>query len=431
MERGAEVWARDDEVAWVRGKITAKDGSVVIVTIEETQEKRSFDTALDTTADDIKLCNVFPTGRAESTAVNDLIALTHLHEPAILHSLEIRFEEDIIYTSTGPILLAMNPFKRLDIYGEDLLRTYYAEGKKRALGESYTQLAPHVYESADNAFHQMVFNATGRYINQSILVSGESGAGKTETTKFIMRYIATIAGSALTASGDLKAVDETESRNRSSSIPDKSIEQKVLESNPIMEAFGNARTIRNDNSSRFGKYIKLQFNEHPKLVGASIQTYLLEKVRIVYQAEDERNYHIFYEIAKGATAEERTSWKLQELEDVHYTNQSDCYERRDGVRDEAGLEWTRNALTTMEFSEEDQDSVFKIVAAVMQLGNIEFDVVPVELDEDTSRVAEDGVSMECFARCAELLNVEEMMLTKALTTKKIQAHTEWIEVGQI
>jgi hypothetical protein len=263
MERDAEVWVCDDEAAWVRAKITAKDGSVVTVTIEESQENQSFDTSLAATSEGIKLCNVFNT-EEESTAVNDLITLTHLHEPAILHSLEIRFEDDIIYTATGPILLAVNPFKRLDIYGDDLLRAYYAEGRKRALGESYKQLSPHVYESADTAFHQMVFNATGRYINQSILVSGESGAGKTETTKFIMRYIATVAGSKIKSSEP----------NGS----DKSIEEKVLESNPIMEAFGNARTIRNDNSSRFGKYIKLQFNDHPAIIGASIQTYLLEKV---------------------------------------------------------------------------------------------------------------------------------------------------------
>jgi myosin-5 len=423
MEVETEIWVKHgdeqpDSVAWVRGKVAQKDDKTIQVKLDDSNETRTFDTGAASTADELKLCNVSDNNH-DGTAVDDLISLTHLHEPAILHSLQVRFDKDIIYTATGPILLAVNPFKRLnDIYKEDILRQYNCEGRKKALGESYTLLGPHVYESADNAFHQMVYNPTGKYVNQSILVSGESGAGKTETTKFIMRYIATIAGSAteMVTEGSFGGANE-----------ERSIEQKVLESNPIMEAFGNARTIRNDNSSRFGKYIKLQFNEHPKIIGASIQTYLLEKVRIVYQAEDERNYHVFYEMSGGASDEERQEWMLGDMEDVHYINQSGCYERRDGVKDAKGFEWTRHAMTVMDFPESEQVQIFKVVAAVMQLGNVEFATVINEADEDSSRISDE--TQESFARCAKLLDVEEDMLLKALTTKKIKAVSEMIEVG--
>jgi myosin-5 len=186
----------------------------------------------------------------------------------------------ITFTSTGPILLAVNPFKRVDVYGQSILQSYETTGTLRARGEPVPREPPHVFEVADNAYRAMVHppdGATGSR-DQSILVSGESGAGKTETAKFTMRYLATIAGSSRAH------------RRRNSGVMqegqvvaggEQSIEQQVLESNPILEAFGNARTTRNDNSSRFGKFIKLQFaGASHRIVGANIKHYLLEKVRV-------------------------------------------------------------------------------------------------------------------------------------------------------
>lgn len=333
MEIGAYVWVPDDDAAWIKAVIVEKHEGGIVVEIRREREQELREINLAKEPDGAKLCNVFEDALGGSAGVQDLITLTHLHEPAILDCMQSRFFDDIIYTATGPILLAINPFKRLQMYGEEQLMSYENEGLKKALGQSYKPLAPHVYEVADNAFRQMLHDPSGRPVNQSILVSGESGAGKTETTKFIMRYLATIAGDQTNRCAGVV------SESAASVVPgedgdavERGIESKVLESNPIMEAFGNARTIRNDNSSRFGKYIKLQFDDSGTLFGASIQTYLLEKVRIVYQAEEERNYHIYYEMCKGAAmgSAERAHWRLpDDITAVSMlSTDSDCYDRR-------------------------------------------------------------------------------------------------------
>jgi myosin-5 len=411
MEVDSEVWIRDEALVWCRGIIVGKELNVISV---EKGGKDATPVQIDLGSpeppESVHVCNSF--GDGDISAVNDLIKLNHLHEPAILHALEERFKKDIIYTATGSILLAVNPFKPLAIYTNT--QQYHTEGKKKANGLSYDEeLLPHVFELADNAFHKMVYNPSGMQ-NQSILVSGESGAGKTETTKYIMKYIATIAGS----------VAEEESIE--------SIEKKVLQSNPIMEAFGNARTIRNDNSSRFGKYIKLQFRDL-KIVGASVTTYLLEKVRIVVQAKNERNYHIFYEMMKGGgTEDERKNWSLPAMTSINCMNQSGCYDKHktgaaaddgdDG--DSKGFELTSEAMATMGVPQEEQGVVFGLVAAVMHLSMLEFS----EAGDEGSCIA--SGAEQSNRHCARLLNVEEAALTKALTSRKIKAgHDQETEIS--
>ena len=290
---------------------------------------------------------------------DDLISLTHLHEPAVLYCLRQRYGYDKIYTATGPILLALNPFKNLkSLYSEKIMQQYYNRGERGMLmsgsssasaatsagngeekkddaadnaehghaagiADDEQQLPPHVYAIADHSFRSMMTNLEERGLagsgggggssrrrrappssggaggkdgagakgsDQAILVSGESGAGKTVTTKFIMNYLAMLSKRSVSSS----VLTKTESgRNVTEEVRKVDIEQQVLQSNPILESFGNARTVRNDNSSRFGKYIEIQFSSNGALLGASIKTYLLEKVRIITQAEGERNYVSF------------------------------------------------------------------------------------------------------------------------------------------
>ena len=307
--------------------------------------------------DDIKI-------RDDSTAnvgsVDDLIGLTHLHEPAILHALRVRYEEDVIYTSTGPILIAINPFKPMEIYSQESMDRYRLQGEgmlaaaagmTKSEGENSAveferRLPPHAYLTADDAYRAMIrgieigatsiANARKKTkrdndenetpINQSILVSGESGAGKTVTTKIVLNYFAMLS--------KLVAEQETTSDVTPSTTSSR-VEQQVLDSNPILESFGNARTIRNDNSSRFGKYIDIRFSSTGRLTGARIDTYLLEKVRLIRQTEGERNFHVFYQLLESATEEERDRLFLGEmqLEDFRLVNQSGTYDRRDMVDD--------------------------------------------------------------------------------------------------
>lgn len=310
--------------------------------------------------------------------VDDLIGLTHLHEPAILHALRLRYDADIIYTSTGPILIAVNPFKKMDIYSSAIMEKYCIQGEQgtnagaasthttpfknrnRMIGQDKSsstaaaaaakRLAPHVYQTADDAYRAMIRGMENFELmvnpknmrrgesqvpalqrnaptDQSILVSGESGAGKTVTTKIVLNYFAMVSKRAA------EIAIGSPNRFPEGSV---SIEQQVLQSNPILESFGNARTIRNDNSSRFGKYIDIRFTRSGKLSGASIETYLLEKVRLIHPGAGERNYHVFYQFLSSATAQERSALRLtgKTLTSFKMLSQSGTFDRRDGVSDE-------------------------------------------------------------------------------------------------
>uniref|UniRef100_A0A8D2M4Q4 Myosin VB n=1 Tax=Zonotrichia albicollis TaxID=44394 RepID=A0A8D2M4Q4_ZONAL len=243
---------------------------------------------------------------------NDLTGLSYLHEPAVLHNLKVRFlESNHIYTYCGIVLVAINPFEQLPIYGQDVIYAYS--------GQNMGDMDPHIFAVAEEAYRQMA-----RSKNQSIIVSGESGAGKTVSAKYAMRFFATVGGSA----------SET------------NIEAKVLASSPIMEAFGNAKTTRNDNSSRFGKYIQIGFDKRYHIIGANMRTYLLEKSRVVFQAEDERNYHIFYQLCASSSLPEFKDLGLTCAEDFFYTSQGGDMSI-DGVDDADDFEKTRHAFTLL------------------------------------------------------------------------------------
>ncbi|KAI9989731.1 hypothetical protein PInf_020018 [Phytophthora infestans] len=345
--------------------------------------------------------------------VQDLTKLVHLHEPAILQVLRRRFFHGEIYTSTGQILVAMNPFRRLSLYSDDIKDQYYDLGGNAQADKS--TIAPHVYSVADQAFRTMLVPRSGdKKTDQTILVSGESGAGKTETTKLIMNYLAYVS------------TKRTRRSIRASNCDQTTIHDRVLESNPILEAFGNARTTRNNNSSRFGKFIKLGFTSSGEMLGASISTYLLERVRLVSQGKGERNYHVFYEMCRGSSASEREELVLLDLPEYAYLNQSECYERLDGVVDAESYQVTRRAMSSIGMSSDEQLNVMKIVSAVLHLGNLCFTTATRNGGKDDASVVDmDECGANIRAICS-LLGVEEDVLCSTLCTKKIKAGAEFI-----
>uniref|UniRef100_A0AAR2J6X1 Methyl-CpG binding domain protein 3b n=1 Tax=Pygocentrus nattereri TaxID=42514 RepID=A0AAR2J6X1_PYGNA len=328
--QGANVWVPDPEEVWVCAQLQ--------------QDYRPGDQQLLLLLSDGRVqypvappVGLPPLGNPDILeGENDLTALSFLHEPAVLHNLRVRFlHYNSIYTYCGIILVALNPYEELPIYGEEVIDAYS--------GQDMAEMDPHIFSLAEDAYRTMIRSGEK---NQSIIISGESGSGKTVSAKFTMRYFAVVGG----------AAQQT------------SVEEKVLASNPIMEAIGNAKTIRNDNSSRFGKYIEIGFGSKGDIIGANMRTYLLEKSRVVFQAPEERNYHIFYQLCASRDLPEMRGLKLNSAEDFQYTNQGMDI-NIPGVDDAMELEHTRNALTILGVQPDQQMELFRILAAVLHLGN--------------------------------------------------------------
>ncbi|KAB0805025.1 hypothetical protein PPYR_01995 [Photinus pyralis] len=322
---------------------------------------------------------------------NDLTSLSYLHEPAVLYNLQVRFCQDKnIYTYCGIVLVAINPYDDLPIYDVDTIQAY----RGQAMGD----LDPHIFAVAEEAYTKLEREQR----NQSIIVSGESGAGKTVSAKYTMRYFATVGGSA------------TETQ----------VEKKVLASSPIMEAIGNAKTTRNDNSSRFGKFIELQFNKQYHIIGASMRTYLLEKSRVVFQAPNERNYHIFYQLC--AAKDQLPHLKLRDQEHFYYLHQGQSA-TIDGVSDLKYFQETVNALGLLGFTSEEQRNIFSILAAILHMGNIKFFDAIIstenEQDQEGSGIHENDEGLQIMS---ELLDIDKDQIQQWLCTKKIVSMRETI-----
>jgi len=326
----------------------------------------------------------------------DLCSLEQLHEPAVVFCLQERYRWDHIYTYTGKILLALNPFRHLDdLYGEDVMQLYCQQDFEAG------RPPPHIYAIAEDAYRSMMRSLQHKKENQSILVSGESGAGKTVTTKIIMRYLATLS-------------QRSEHRD-----VDVSIEAQVLQSNPILESFGNARTIRNDNSSRFGKFIEIQFRPSGSLVSAKIETYLLEKFRLISQAPGERNYHIFYELLTSLPQRDRRDLKIGNVtpKDFKMTANSGTFDRRDGVDDRDTYRELRSALDTVGFTRQEQTELFTVACALLHTSNLTFR----ESGADASTLDRSNPSLRS---AVALLGVDVDALNKALCQCGIEARGE-------
>ncbi|OQO03613.1 hypothetical protein B0A48_10278 [Cryoendolithus antarcticus] len=349
---GTKAWQPDATEGWVASEVVERnvDGEkVTLVFALDNGETKSIQTTLAALNDDDNADASLPPLMNPSIleASDDLTNLSHLNEPAVLQAIRLRYAQKEIYTYSGIVLIATNPFARVDsLYVPGMVQVY--AGKHRS------SQAPHLFAIAEESFTDMLRD--GR--NQTIVVSGESGAGKTVSAKYIMRYFAT-----------REPPDQPGARSRGRADTMSETEEQILATNPIMEAFGNAKTTRNDNSSRFGKYIEIMFSKSTEIIGARIRTYLLERSRLVFQPLKERNYHIFYQLVAGASESERHELGLQPVEEYEYLNQGSAPEI-EGVNDAKDFLETRQSLSRLGVPESVQSSLWQVLAALLHIGNI-------------------------------------------------------------
>ncbi|XP_043986101.1 unconventional myosin-Va isoform X2 [Gambusia affinis] len=380
--KGAGVWVPDPEAVWVSATLLRDykpgDEQLWLQLHNGNEVHYSVDSASD----------LPPLGNPDILeGENDLTALSFLHEPAVLHNLRVRFlDYSSIYTYCGIVLVAINPYDQLSIYGEEVIDAYS--------GQDMGDMEPHIFSVAEEAYCTM----TREERNQSIIISGESGSGKTVSAKFTMRYFAVVGG----------AAQQT------------SVEERVLASNPIMESIGNAKTTRNDNSSRFGKYIEIGFGRKGDIIGANMRTYLLEKSRVVFQASSERNYHIFYQLCAARELPEMRSLKLEPPEYFHYTKQGGEMQIA-GTDDLSDLERTRNAFTVLGVQSEQQMELFRILSAVLHLGNV--NIQASGRSADRSYINADDRSLAVFSK---LLGVEGSQTAHWLCSRRLAVGGEML-----
>ncbi|XP_039433322.1 unconventional myosin-Va isoform X2 [Culex pipiens pallens] len=392
--KDARVWIPHPETVWQGAVVLAdyrKDTGTLELVTDRGAEKVTLQ--VKSTADLPHLRNP-----AILIGQNDLTALSYLHEPDVLYNLEVRFcDRHAIYTYCGIVLVAINPYAELPLYGPDLIRAYR--------GHSMGELEPHIFAVAEEAYAKL----EREKCDISIIVSGESGAGKTVSAKYAMRYFAAVGGS------------ESETQ----------IEKKVLASNPIMEAIGNAKTTRNDNSSRFGKFTKLLFTNNlsmMSLTGGTMQTYLLEKSRVVFQAPGERNYHIFYQLC--ASRKQYPELMLDHQDKFHFLNQGQSPDIA-RVSDEDQFKETMNALKILGFDDGEVNDIMKMLAAVLHLGNIDFShkykKQTQEVDQEACSVASDDLHLNIFS---DILKLNRDELRKWLVTRQIESFNDSVLIPQ-
>lgn len=328
--------------------------------------------------------------------------LTHLNEASVVHNLHIRYQADLIYTYSGLFLVTINPYYPLPIYSREYINMYR--------GRSREDTKPHIFAMADEAFRNLVEEGE----NQSILVTGESGAGKTENTKKVIQYLAAVA------------TTDTPRAAKSGAKHVSNLSEQILRANPILEAFGNAQTVRNNNSSRFGKFIRIEFTRSGQIAGAYIDWYLLEKSRVIRLGPNERNYHVFYQLLRGADRRMKEQFLLADLdiEDFEYTRQGN--DAIIGVSDRDEWNSLIEAFHIVGFSEKEQTSILRTVAAVLHLGNITVAKESLRgdqaaLDPDAERQAE----LVC-----RLLGIPAEPFINALLHPKVKAGREWVEKAQ-
>ncbi|XP_036051800.1 unconventional myosin-XIX isoform X4 [Onychomys torridus] len=327
-------------------------------------------------------------GEAPLYQLDDLTKVNPVTLETVLRCLQARYTEDIFYTNAGCTLVALNPFKPIPhLYAAELMQEYHAAPQPQ-------KLKPHIFTVGEQTYRNV--KSLIEPINQSIVVSGESGAGKTWTSRCLMKFYAVVAASPASCESHKMA---------------ERIEQRILNSNPVMEAFGNACTLRNNNSSRFGKFIQLQLNRAQQMTGAAVQTYLLEKTRVACQASSERNFHIFYQICKGATKDERLQWYLPEgaafawLPNPENNLEEDCFEL------------TREAMLHLGIDTPTQNNIFKILAGLLHLGNVHF----ADSEDEAQPCQLMGGTKVSVRTSASLLQLAEDMLLETIQIRTIKA----------
>uniref|UniRef100_A0A8C2UD86 Myosin heavy chain, skeletal muscle, adult-like n=1 Tax=Coturnix japonica TaxID=93934 RepID=A0A8C2UD86_COTJA len=330
--------------------------------------------------------------------IEDMAMMTHLHEPAVLYNLKERYAAWMIYTYSGLFCVTVNPYKWLPVYNPEVVLAY--RGKKRQ------EAPPHIFSISDNAYQFMLTDRE----NQSILITGESGAGKTVNTKRVIQYFATIA-----ASGEKKKEDQPGKMQGT-------LEDQIISANPLLEAFGNAKTVRNDNSSRFGKFIRIHFGATGKLASADIETYLLEKSRVTFQLKAERSYHIFYQITSNKKPE-LIEMLLITTNPYDYPFVSQGEITVPSIDDKEELMATDSAIDILGFSADEKTAIYKLTGAVMHYGNLKF-----KQKQREEQAEPDGT--EVADKAAYLMGLNSADMLKALCYPRVKVGNEYVTKGQ-
>uniref|UniRef100_A0A8C8S7E3 Unconventional myosin-Ib n=1 Tax=Pelusios castaneus TaxID=367368 RepID=A0A8C8S7E3_9SAUR len=318
--------------------------------------------------------------------VGDMVLLEPLSEESFINNLKKRFDHSEIYTYIGSVVVSINPYRSLPIYSPEKVEEYR--------NRNFYELSPHIFALSDEAYRSL----RDQDKDQCILITGESGAGKTEASKLVMSYVAAVCG---------KGAEVNQ------------VKEQLLQSNPVLEAFGNAKTVRNDNSSRFGKYMDIEFDFKGDPLGGVISNYLLEKSRVVKQPRGERNFHIFYQILSGATEDMLNKLKLQR-DFSRYNYLSLDSSRVNGVDDAVNFRTVRNAMQIVGFMDHETQSIFEVIAAVLKLGNIEFKPESRVNGLDESKIKDKNELKEI----CELTGIDQSVLERAFSFRTLEAKQE-------
>ncbi|KAF6732343.1 Myosin-9 [Oryzias melastigma] len=381
------VWVPSERLGFEPGSVKEEHGDECVVELADSGKK------IKVNKDDIQKMNP-----PKFSKVEDMAELTCLNEASVLHNLKERYYSGLIYTYSGLFCVVINPYKNLPIYSEEIVEMY--KGKKRH------EMPPHIYAITDTAYRSMMQDRE----DQSILCTGESGAGKTENTKKVIQYLAHVASS-----------HKTKKDQNSSILSHGELEKQLLQANPILEAFGNAKTIKNDNSSRFGKFIRINFDVNGYIVGANIETYLLEKSRAIRQAKEERTFHIFYYLLTGAGDKLRNELLLENYNNYRFLSNGNV--TIPGQQDKDLFNETMDAFKIMSIPEEEQIGLLKVVASVLQLGNMSFKK---ERHTDQASMPDNTAAQ----KVSHLMGMNVTDFTRAILSPRIKVGRDYVQKAQ-
>ncbi|XP_069988200.1 myosin heavy chain, muscle [Penaeus vannamei] len=376
-------WVPDDKEGYVEGEIQGAKGDTKISVRLKSGEVKDYN------KDSVSQVNPPKYEKAE-----DMSNLTYLNDASVLYNLKTRYKARLIYTYSGLFCIVVNPYKRFPIYTNRTVKIY--QGKRR------NEVPPHLFAIADGAYMAMIQGGS----NQSMLITGESGAGKTENTKKVLSYFANVGASGKVKEGEKK----------------KNLEDQIVQTNPVLEAFGNAKTVRNDNSSRFGKFIRIHFAPNGKLSGADIEVYLLEKARVISQQSLERSYHIFYQMMSDQVPSIKpTCYLSNDIYDYHYVSQGKVTVQ--SIDDREDMQFTHDAFDILNFSHTQRDNCYRITAVVMNFGCLKFKQRGRE-----EQAEPDGTDPGIII--GKLLGVDGEELYKNLCKPKIKVGAEFVTQGR-
>lgn len=395
------IWVPHEMHGFCAASVKGEHGDEMEVEVEETGKRMRVH------RDDCQKMNP-----PKFNKVEDMAELTCLNEASVLHNLKDRYYSGLIYTYSGLFCVVVNPYKKLPIYTEKVVDLY--KGKKRH------EVPPHVFAITDTAYRSMLQDRE----DQSILCTGESGAGKTENTKKVIQYLAHVAASSRSARGSVSAIHIPPGQDQIQQHKDLNLgelENQLLQANPILEAFGNAKTIKNDNSSRFGKFIRINFDTAGYISGANIETYLLEKSRTIRQADGERCFHIFYQFLKGATPQQRKDFLLEDAKNYRFL--SSGLVAVPGVDDAMEFKSTAEAMTIMGIAAEDQSALLRVISATLQFGNMTFKQ---ERNTDQATLPDNTVAQ----KACHLLGLPVTQVTQAFLRPRIKVGRDYVTKAQ-